>query len=104
MGKLERQIEAARKAGKAAARTEAVARRARYHPRSRSLEVELQDGRRLWIQVNQIEGLRGASDEALSQVELTPAGTGLHWEALDASVGVDPLARGVYGTGAWMGR
>lgn len=99
---LLQQIEAARKAGESAERSEPVARHARYNPLSRELEVELRDGRRVSVSVDLIEGLQGASDEALSQVEVTPAGTGLHWEALDADVSVPFLVRGVYGTRAWM--
>lgn len=99
---LDKQIEAARKAGKRAERSEPVARRARYNPQSRELEVELRDGRSVSVSVDLIEGLQGASDEALSQIELTPAGTGLHWEALDADVSVPFLVKGVYGTRAWM--
>lgn len=101
---LLRQIEAARKAGESAERTEPAARQARYNPLSRELEVELRDGRRISVSVDLIEGLQGASDEALSGVEVTPAGTGLHWEALDADVSVPFLVKGVYGTRAWMAR
>ena len=35
-------------------------------------------------------------------MELTPLGTGLHWEALDADLSVAGLAAGIFGSKAWM--
>lgn len=99
---LREQIKAAREAGKLAERSEPAARQARYNPLSRKLEIELRNGRRFSVSVDLIEGLQGASEEKLRQVEVTPAGTGLHWEALDVDVSVPFLLRGVYGTRAWM--
>ena len=104
---LLKQIEAARKAGELAQRSEPAARHARYNPVSREIEIELRDGRprqspRVSISVDLIQGLRGASDEELSRVKVTPAGTGLHWEDLDVDISVPFLLKGIYGTRAWM--
>jgi len=99
---LLKQIEAARKAGELAQQSEPAARHARYNPVSREIEIELRDGQRVSISVDLIEGLQGASDEALSQVRVTPAGTGLYWEDLDVDISVPFLLKGIYGTRAWM--
>jgi len=34
------------------------------------------------------EGLSGASPESLSEIEISPAGLGLHWPRLDADLNV----------------
>ena len=44
------------------------------------------------------QGLADASAEDLAAVEITPLGTGLHWEKLDADLRVEALMRGVFGT------
>lgn len=98
---LLKQIEAARKAGELAQRSEPAARHARYNPVSREIEIELRDGR-MSISVDLIQGLQGASDEELSRVKVTPAGTGLYWEDLDVDISVPFLLKGIYGTRAWM--
>jgi hypothetical protein len=48
------------------------------------------------------QGLAGASTEDLSAVEITPSGTGLHWENLDADFSVSGLLSGCFGTKTWM--
>jgi hypothetical protein len=48
------------------------------------------------------QGLAGASKEDLAAVEITPSGTGLHWENLDADFSVLGLLSGRFGTKAWM--
>ncbi|MGB6015283.1 MAG: DUF2442 domain-containing protein, partial [Nodosilinea sp.] len=48
------------------------------------------------------QGLAGALKEDLAAVEITPSGTGLHWETLDADFSVSGLLSGCFGTKAWM--
>lgn len=50
------------------------------------------------------KGLHGAGVEALSRIEITPSGLGLHWPELDADVFVPRLIEGVFGSKAWMAR
>lgn len=52
--------------------------------------------------VHLVEGLAGADPEALSGIEITPAGLGLHWPALIADVYVPALLGGVFGSRRWM--
>ncbi len=49
-----------------------------------------------------LQGLKSATPTQLAKVQLTPMGTGLHWEALDADLSVAGLAAGIFGSRAWM--
>ncbi|AHJ66353.1 DUF2442 domain-containing protein [Granulibacter bethesdensis] len=64
--------------------------------------VTLSNGVEMAIPVDLIEGIADASDHDLAEIELTPAGQGLHWERLDADVLVEGLARGIFGSPTWM--
>ena len=48
------------------------------------------------------QGLTEASTEDLQAVEVTPSGSGLHWETLDADLHVPSWLSGVFGTRKWM--
>ncbi len=50
------------------------------------------------------EGLAGACPEHLADIEISPAGLGLHWPALDANLTVPALLQGVFGSKSWMAR
>lgn len=50
------------------------------------------------------QGLAGASQEDLAAVEITPSGTGLHWENQDADFSVTGLLSGYFGTKTWMAK
>ncbi|MGH8133704.1 MAG: DUF2442 domain-containing protein [Steroidobacteraceae bacterium] len=49
-----------------------------------------------------MQGLKDAQATQLAKVEITPLGTGLHWESLDADLGVAELAAGIFGSKTWM--
>lgn len=49
-----------------------------------------------------IEGLSGATAVQLQDVEISPAGLGLHFPQLDADVYLPGLLDGILGTRAWM--
>ncbi len=59
-------------------------------------------GAELIISVDNLQGLAGASDDDLSEIELSPLGTNLHWPKLDEDFGVHNLFCGVYGSKTWM--
>jgi hypothetical protein len=77
---------------------------ARYDSRLDRIVVELTNGCTFAFPPRLAQGLDGASDEELSQVEVLGAGYGLHWEALDADFTVPGLLAGIFGTGAYMAR
>lgn len=49
-----------------------------------------------------IEGLAGATPEALADIKIMPAGTGIVWPQLDVDVSVPGLAMEVFGSRTWM--
>ena len=66
--------------------------------------MELANGCVFAFPARALEGLTEASEEALAGVEVTGAGLGLHWPALDADFTVPGLIMGVFGNRAWMAR
>lgn len=64
--------------------------------------VDLDNGVQLAFPVRLAEGLSGASPEDLADIEISPAGLGLHWPKLDADVYVPALLQGVFGSKQWM--
>jgi hypothetical protein len=49
-----------------------------------------------------LQGLANGTPEQLSNVEITPTGSALHWESLDADLGITQLVSGLFGSKAWM--
>lgn len=49
-----------------------------------------------------IKELQNAEPNEIAQAELTPLGTGVFWENLDADYTVTGLLNGIFGTKAWM--
>lgn len=77
---------------------------ARYdHPSGRII-IDLSTGIQLVVPTIKIQGLSGASPEDLERIEISPAGLGLHWPALDADVFIPGLLQGILGTKRWMAR
>ena len=99
---ISRSYDRATKAGEAKLATQPRAAKAHYDARKARLVVELTNGVILMLPPKLLQGLRGATTAQLSEVELSPMGTGLHWEALDADLGVAGLAAGIFGSKTWM--
>ena len=91
----------ARAAGAALQRKSRVTK-AHYDQESSRLIVTLHNDIELAVPVRLIEGLAGADPAALSEIELSPSGLGLHWPALDADVYVPALFDRMFGTRSWM--
>ena len=88
----------------AALRTAGYAVSARYDRRRSRIIVRLQTGVELTLPTQIVEGLAGASPEDLAEIQITPAGLGLHWPRLDADLYVSALLQGVFGSKSWMAR
>lgn len=71
---------------------------ARYDRRRRRVVIKLHTGMELTVPARLAEGLAGASDEALSLIEISPSGLGLHWPRLDADLYIPGLLQGIYGS------
>ncbi|TXD33388.1 DUF2442 domain-containing protein [Lujinxingia vulgaris] len=89
-------------AASAAVRQHGYATAARYDRKADRLVVSLHTGIELTVPVHLLEGLAGADAAALSEIEITPSGLGLHWPALDADIYVPGLLSGEFGSRSWM--
>jgi hypothetical protein len=96
------QIDAALERGVTARMHEPRAATARYDGRLGRVIVELTNGCTFAFPPKLAQGLEAASEEQLSQVELLGAGSGLHWEALDADLSIPGLLAGLFGTKAYL--
>lgn len=75
---------------------------ARYDRRTSRVVVNLNTGVQVAFPTELVEGLAGASPDDLVEIEVSPAGLGLHWPKLDADVYVPALLQGVFGSKRWM--
>ena len=94
MATAEAAMEAKRAAGHATA--------ARYDAAVERLIVSIHNGVELAIPVRLIQELAGADPADLAEIEISPAGLGLHWPRIDADVYVPGLLAGVFGSRKWM--
>jgi hypothetical protein len=77
---------------------------ARYDRRSSRIIVVLNTGVQIAFPSDLAEGLAAAAAADLSQIEISPAGLGLHWPRLDADLYVPSLLQGMLGSKSWMAR
>ena len=87
-------MEALRQAGHAVA--------ARYDRKASRIVVRLSTGLELAFPPALAEGLADATPADLADIEISPAGLGLHWPKLDADLYVPALLQGVFGSRRWM--
>ena len=101
METTERDFELAEERAKAL-REAGYAVSARYDRTTGQIVIELNTGVQLIVPTAKIEELSGAAPEDLEEIEVSPAGLGLYWPALDADVYVPGLLQGIFGTRRWM--
>ena len=89
-------------AGSLAAVEEPRALAARYDAATRRIVVDLTNGCTFIFPADRGQGLEGVSDAELAQVDVLPGGEALHWEQLDADLGVPQLIAGIFGSKLWM--
>lgn len=77
---------------------------ARYDKTADRVVVLLETGVELGFPPALAEGLADANPAELSDVHVTPSGTGLHFPKLDADIYVPALLEGVFGSRRWMAR
>ncbi len=99
---LQTQIDQARRNGMALDETEPRAVKAWYEVTSQRVFIELKNGVVVGFPSQLLQGLESATPEQLAEVEISPAGYGLHWESLDADLAVPQLVAGIFGTKTWM--
>jgi len=98
------QIDAALERGRTARLHEPRAATARYDRGSGRMIVELTNGCTFAFPPKLAQGLEAATEAQLSEVEILGAGSGLHWEALDADLSIPGLLAGLFGTKAHLAR
>ena len=76
--------------------------KARYDRHRGRIVVVLNTGVEIAFPARLAEGLAGASPESLGDIEISPAGLGLHWPRLDADLYVPALLQGMLGSRKWM--
>ncbi|MGH8144423.1 MAG: DUF2442 domain-containing protein [Steroidobacteraceae bacterium] len=99
---LQRSYVQATKAGEERLANQPRAIKAKYDARNARLVVELSNGVILMLPPKLLQGLESATRAQLAKVKLTPLGTGLHWEEIDADLSVAGLAGGAFGSKVWM--
>lgn len=75
---------------------------ARYDRCKSQVIVSLNTGVELSFPPELAQGLADASPDSLAEIEISPAGHGLHWPQLDADVYLPALLQGVFGSKSWM--
>ena len=97
-------LDRARRAATSANAMEPRAVSAVYDGASHLVVIRLKSGATFTFPPDIAQGLSGASAQDLANVEITPSGDALHWEALDADLSVPDLLMGVFGSKSWMRR
>lgn len=77
---------------------------ARYDRRRGRVVVALHTGIELTFPAALAEGLADAPDDKLADIEVSPAGLGLHWPQLNADLYIPALIQGVFGSEKWMAK
>lgn len=99
---LTAQFDQARAAGKILTKTEPRAVKAWYAADSERVFIELTNGVMMGFPYQLLQGLANGTPEQLAEVKIMPTGSALHWESLDADLGVAQLVSGLFGSKAWM--
>lgn len=75
---------------------------ARYDETSARIVVSLNTGVEIAFPAALAEGLSEATPGELAEIEISPAGLGLHWPRIDADVYIPALLEDVFGSKRWM--
>ncbi|SMF48744.1 Protein of unknown function [Xaviernesmea oryzae] len=98
----EKQLAEAEKRGDELFRTAPRAEKAHYDPATARVVIDLVNECSYAFPVRFVQDLQGASEEALSLVEVDGLGFNLHWPQLDVDLYVPALVSGIFGTREWM--
>jgi hypothetical protein len=96
------QIDAALERGRKTRLHEPRAAAARYDRQLGRVIIELTNGCTFAFPPRLAQGLEAATEGQLSQVEILGAGSGLHWEMLDADLSIPGLLAGLFGTKVYL--
>jgi hypothetical protein len=90
----------ARMAKRLASASRAIA--AHFDSARSKIVIDFGDGTEFSFPPTKAQGLEGASAQDLEEIEVSPAGLGLHWPRLDADLYIPALLQGIFGTENWM--
>jgi Protein of unknown function (DUF2442) len=79
-----------------------IAIAANYQPETGLIEIQFSNETRFAFPAHLGQGLEGATPADLANIEITPSGTGLHWESIDADLYIPALLEGIFGSRQWM--
>lgn len=79
-----------------------VATEAHFDAQRGRVVIALSSGLEVSFEPHLAEGLRLAAPQALSEVEISPSGLGLHFPRLDADLYLPALLEGLLGSRRWM--
>jgi hypothetical protein len=94
MALSDREFQSAVARGEASVQLRPRARVACYKPRGDKIIVEFHDGMELRIPRRLVEGLADATGAALTEIEISPSGLGLHWPNVDVDLYLPSLMLG----------
>ena len=99
---IDQNLDGARARARTAKASRVRAVEARYDAVRERIVIGLSNDAEFSLPPALAQGLENADAQALARIEITPAGLGLHWPALDADLSVTGLLAGVFGNTAWM--
>jgi hypothetical protein len=102
MTDLMEQIETALEKGQSARANEPRAVSAHFDASRNRIVIILANDAAFEFPPDLAQGLAGATDDQLAEIEILDEGSALHWESLDADFSVANLLSGVFGTARWM--
>lgn len=79
-----------------------VATAAKFDAKNGRIFVALSSGIELSFKPGDVQGLAAATPKDLSEIEISPAGLGLHFPSIDADIYIPGLLEGFLGSKKWM--
>lgn len=102
MDLTEQEVAAANQRGQALRNQHAAVTKARFDRRSARVVLSLDSGLLVAFLPAQAQGLAGATEDELAEIEISPSGLGLHFPRLDADLYVPALLEGFLGSRRWL--
>lgn len=99
---VSKSLELATKRGEKFLDSAARASSASFDPERNLVVIELTNGCVFGFPPHFIRELESASTDEIAKVSITPQGTAIHWEDLDAHYRLVGLLNGIFGTKTWM--
>jgi hypothetical protein len=93
--------DAAIRRGEESIRTQPGAIAVHFEPETRRITINLNRGFSVSFPPERAQGLANASNDELSEIEITSAGLGIYFPRLDADLSVPAIVNGRFGNDRW---